>query len=101
MARPSLLGLLLAILALAAAAAGVHAAERPERPPLRSRAEVQAVLNQAPKAAADPRPLHVLLVAGPKDHGPGEHDYPARLRSWEPLVAKAPNVTVSTAWKWP
>ena len=23
------------------------------------------------------RKLHVVLVAGPKDHGPGEHDYPA------------------------
>jgi type 1 glutamine amidotransferase len=44
------------------------------------------------------RSLRVLLVAGPKDHGPLEHDYPAWLKAWEPLMSKAPKVTVSTAF---
>jgi len=61
------------------------------------------VLGRAPRP--DPnaplRPLHVLLVAGPKDHGPGEHDYPAWQRQWAALLAKAPGVRVSTAFPWP
>ena len=51
---------------------------------------------------SDPlRDLHIVLVAGPKDHGPGEHDYPAWLRSWEVLLTSAKNVRVSTAMNWP
>jgi putative heme-binding domain-containing protein len=74
-----------------------------EAPPPRSRAEVEAVLAQAPRPDAKTplRPLHVLLVAGPKDHGPGEHDYPAWQRQWASLLAKAPGVRVSTAFPWP
>lgn len=79
-----------------------HAAAA-EAPPPRSRAEVEAVLAKAPRpdANAPLRPLHVLLVAGPKDHGPGEHDYPAWQRQWTALLAKAPGVRVSTAFPWP
>ncbi|HAB17993.1 MAG TPA: hypothetical protein DCE44_16280, partial [Verrucomicrobiales bacterium] len=71
-----------------------------EPPPPRKRAEVEAVLKLAPPLAAGTtlRPLHLLLVAGPKDHGPGEHDYPAWQRQWAPLLAKADNVRVSTAF---
>jgi putative heme-binding domain-containing protein len=74
-----------------------------DAPPPRSRAEVEAVLAQAPRpdAKAPLRPLRVLLVAGPKDHGPGEHDYPAWQRQWSALLAKAPGVRVSTAFPWP
>src|SRR5262245_45183055 len=74
-----------------------------EAPPLRSREEVEAVLARAPHSDAKTpvRPLHVLLVAGPKDHGPGEHDYPAWQRQWAALLAKAPGVRVSTAFPWP
>ena len=47
------------------------------------------------------RPLHLVLVAGAKDHGPGEHDYPAWLRAWTVLLESAENVTVTTAMDWP
>jgi len=74
-----------------------------EAPAPRSRAEVEAVLARTPRpdANASLRPLHVLLVAGPKDHGPGEHDYPAWQKQWAALLAKAPGVRVSTAFPWP
>ena len=55
----------------------------------------------APPPECELRPLRILLVAGPKDHGPGEHDYPAWQQAWAPLLAKARNVTVATAWQWP
>jgi len=79
-----------------------HAAAA-EAPPPRTRAEVEAVLARAPRPDTNSslRPLHVLLVAGPKDHGPGEHDYPAWQRQWTALLAKAPGVRVSTAFPWP
>jgi putative heme-binding domain-containing protein len=46
-------------------------------------------------------PLHLLLVAGAKDHGPNEHDYPAWLRTWSQLLSAADNITVDTAMEWP
>jgi type 1 glutamine amidotransferase len=97
MCRSSLLILTAGMLIARWSAAGAEA------PPPRSRAEVQAVLAQAPRpdTNAVPRPLHVLLVAGPKDHGPGEHDYPAWQRQWAALLGKAPGVLVSTAFPWP
>lgn len=75
--------------------------ERVEPPPPRTRAEVEALLgNDFAKAGGEkgPRPLRVLLVAGKKDHGTGEHDYPAWLKRWEPLLARAPGVRVTTAF---
>jgi hypothetical protein len=45
--------------------------------------------------------MHILLVAGPKDHGPGEHDYPAWQQAWKELLGAAADVEVATAWKWP
>jgi type 1 glutamine amidotransferase len=66
---------------------------------LRPRAEVDAVLGKSEKVDADKlRPLRVLLVAGPKDHGPAEHDYPLWQKEWEPLMKKLPKVEVSTAF---
>src|SRR5690606_11438470 len=47
------------------------------------------------------RPIHIVLVAGPKDHGPGEHDYPAWQKAWRALLSAAADAEVSTAWEWP
>jgi len=69
-------------------------------PPPRRLADVEAVLAGAEKTAA-PRPLKVLLVGGPKDHGPGEHDYPAWLSMWRQLLEMADGVTVDAADVWP
>ena len=69
-------------------------------PPPRSRAEVQAVLAGA-DTKAKTRPIHVVLVAGTKDHGPGEHDYPAWQKAWQKLLARAPKTRVTTAWETP
>jgi hypothetical protein len=71
------------------------------RPKARTLAEINAVLAGAPDASAPTRPLHLLLVAGPKDHGVGEHDYPAFQKAWAELLAIGENVSVSTAWEWP
>jgi putative heme-binding domain-containing protein len=70
-------------------------------PPPRTRAEVRAVLAGAPEATAKPRPIRIVLVAGRKDHGPGEHDYPAWQKAWNELLAAADGVDVGTAWDWP
>jgi type 1 glutamine amidotransferase len=71
-----------------------------EAPPPRTRAEVDAVLKGADEKART-RPIHVVLVAGKKDHGPGEHDYPAWQKAWAKLLAKAPDTKVTTAWDKP
>ncbi len=74
--------------------------ERKGAPPPRGRAEVEAVLKDA--APVKPvRKRHIVLVAGPKDHGPGEHDYPLWQRRWLNLLGLAEGVTVSTADRWP
>jgi type 1 glutamine amidotransferase len=69
--------------------------------PARSRAEVLKVLAGAPEGEAQKGPLPILLTAGPKDHGPQEHDYPAWQKVWTRLMAMAPGVEVDTAWEWP
>lgn len=70
-------------------------------PPLRTMAEVETLLADS-RPPADPlRPLKLVLVAGPKDHGPGEHDYPAWQQQWLELMRAAKNVTVETAWEFP
>jgi type 1 glutamine amidotransferase len=89
----------LALLLLSAAA--TLAADPTTAPSPRDPALVQAVLAKAPKPPAEPKPTHVMLIAGKKDHGPGEHDYPAFQKAWGPLLAKAPATKVSTAWEWP
>ncbi len=88
-------------------------------PPPRSRAEVNALLvasslrldssahiadatsiaNQ--KSAINNRQFHIVLCAGPKDHGPGEHDYPLWQKRWEKLLPLADGVKVGTAMNWP
>ena len=70
-------------------------------PPLRPREEVAAILAGAPEPPLSTRPIEVVLVAGPKDHGPGEHDYPAWQKAWSDLLSAGNDVKVGTAWEWP
>ena len=102
-----------------------------QAPTPRARAEVQAVLAKAPKAAARQQlpMLHIVLLADVKDHGPQAHDYPLWQKRWtlllggrsaagdsvtqvnlfgpppkgvsDELAAGAANVKVTTAWQWP
>jgi putative heme-binding domain-containing protein len=72
----------------------------PQRPVPRSRAEVESVLKLAGSALPKEklRRVRIALVAGPKDHGPGEHDYPAWQKQWQVLLSKAPQMEVTTAF---
>lgn len=71
-------------------------------PPLpRSRREVAAILEGAPNPPEPTRPISIVLVGGRKDHGPGEHDYPAWQKSWGDLFGIAEKLTVETADDWP
>jgi putative heme-binding domain-containing protein len=70
-------------------------------PPPRAMDEVKGVLAGAPDPPLKTRPIHVVLVAGKKDHGPGEHDYPAWQKVWQKLLGLAPETKVTTAWEWP
>src|SRR5690606_23051212 len=47
------------------------------------------------------RPMKVVLVAGPKDHGPAEHDYPAWQTAWKELLSAGEAIEVDIAWEWP
>jgi putative heme-binding domain-containing protein len=67
----------------------------------RPRAAVAAVLAGAPSPPRPTRPIAVVLVAGRKDHGPGEHDYPAWRAAWKELLGAAEKTTVETADEWP
>src|SRR5438874_307019 len=82
---------------------GVAAAELKPQPPRRTRAEVEAILSQSrpPDAKVMRQLKQIVLVATVKDHGPGEHDYPAWQKAWLPLLSKAEGVSVTNAWKWP
>lgn len=72
------------------------------RPPARTHAELAAILAGSERLnVTELPPLHLLLVGGKKDHGPGEHDYPAWVRTWQQLLLAAPGVTVETALEWP
>ncbi len=75
--------------------------DRGGAPPPRTRAEVDAVLGPAFAPSSPPRALKIVLVAGKKDHGPGEHDYPAWQPAWSALLGGAPGVAVTTAQDWP
>ena len=72
--------------------------EKPPEP--RRRSEVEAVLAGAPPGGA-PRPIGIVLVTGPKDHGPGEHDYPAWEKAWSRLLRMSEGTEVRTARDWP
>jgi putative heme-binding domain-containing protein len=74
--------------------------EREDAPPPRRRAELAAALAGA-QLVESPRRLRVVLCAGPKDHGPGEHDYPLWRERWSALLGTDPAVDVETAEGWP
>jgi len=73
----------------------------PGAPAPRKRSEVEAVLKKADRPDKPLRKLRILLAAGPKDHGPGEHDYPLWQRRWFNLLSLAENVRVETVNGWP
>jgi type 1 glutamine amidotransferase len=77
------------------------ALEREGAPAPRRRAEVEAVLKDSKPSAADARKLFIVLADGPKDHGPGEHDYPLWQKRWAKLLGAAEGVAVGTAEGWP
>ena len=71
------------------------------RPKPRTAKEIDAILAGAPNPPEKTRPIRVVLVAGKKDHGKGEHDYPAWQKAWEALFKLADRCEVATAWEWP
>jgi len=78
----------------------VPAKLREKLPAARTRAEVESALKGA-ETVAPAKAIHVVLVAGKKDHGPGEHDYPAWQKAWAKLLARAEKARVTTAWEKP
>jgi putative heme-binding domain-containing protein len=70
-------------------------------PFIRTRAEVEKVLAGSAPPAASLKQLRLVLVSGPKDHGPGEHDYPRWRETWAQLLALGEATIVSTASDWP
>ena len=76
---------------LAAAQAETENTYGVEEPELRSRAEVEAVLGQAPKPATDAglRPLTILFAGGAKDHPPRSHSHDVLPKRWKVLLGGA------------
>ena len=70
-------------------------------PPPRTREEIDEVLADAPSSAPLPRLIRVVLVAGEKDHGKGEHDYPRWQNVWGRLLGMASHLELEAAWEWP
>ncbi len=70
-------------------------------PSARPRAELDAALKASRSKPENIYPLNIVLCAGPKDHGSGEHDYPLWQGRWEKLLSLADGVTASTAQGWP
>jgi type 1 glutamine amidotransferase len=74
--------------------------EEPPPPPIRTRREVDAALAGS-VAVENPRRLRIVLVDGPKDHGPGEHDYPLWRKRWSALLATDETISVESIDAWP
>ena len=72
-----------------------------DAPPVRTSAVVAAALQGSRELSQPLKPLKIVLVDGIKDHGPGEHDYPAWQRVWASLLQSADQVQVSTARDFP
>ncbi len=72
-----------------------------DAPSPRTQSELEAVLEGAPAPSLPTRPLKVVLVAGKKDHGHGEHDYPRWQQVWGRLLSMGAKTSVGTAWEWP
>jgi putative heme-binding domain-containing protein len=75
--------------------------ERDGAPPPRKKAEVDKLIQSLDRPSGPLKKVRIVLAAGPKDHGPGEHDYPLWQRRWLNLLLTAKNVQVSTAFGWP
>lgn len=71
------------------------------RPPKRSPEEIATVLEGAPDPPEAVRPLKILLVSGPKDHGVGAHDYPRWRETWARLFSLADKASIDLAFDWP
>jgi putative heme-binding domain-containing protein len=69
-------------------------------PAPRSLHEVESVLAGSSKPVST-RSLGIVLVAGPKDHGVGEHDYPNWQTVWRSLLQIDDKVRIATANPWP
>jgi type 1 glutamine amidotransferase len=78
----------------------VPPAMRKDIPAPRTRQELSRLIAER-QPRSDQRKLHIVLVAGPKDHGPGEHDYPAWQETWSKLLDGAEKTKVTTAWEKP
>ncbi|HZJ17610.1 MAG TPA: ThuA domain-containing protein, partial [Chthoniobacteraceae bacterium] len=75
--------------------------EAPGAPAPRSRAEVDKFMVNLAPPSPEAKRLRILLAYGPKDHGPGEHDYPKWAQRWSKLLALAGGVTVAAHNGWP
>lgn len=71
-----------------------------ELPPPRSQAEVEKLLAGSNVEKED-KPLRVVLVAGPKDHKKGEHDYPNWQKVWSRMLSLQKETEIETAWEFP
>jgi len=78
---------------------GVYA--KAGHPAPRAAAEIEAALAGAPAPPLPIRPLKVVLVSGPKDHGVGEHDYPRWRDVWSRLLGLADRTDLMVADEWP
>lgn len=92
---------LLAFLLLEGLAPAPISRNDPPMPPARTREEFSKIFSGGAVTSLDPRALRILLVAGPKDHGPDEHDYPLWLARWSRLLELGENVSLSTAMGFP
>jgi type 1 glutamine amidotransferase len=62
---------------------------------------VEQALREATVPQGPQRKLRVVLAAGPKDHGPDEHDYPLWQSRWAKLLDLAENLEIHQADGWP
>jgi putative heme-binding domain-containing protein len=69
----------------------------PPMPKARTRDEVRRVLGEIENRGSLAKKMRILLCAGPKDHGPDEHDYPLWLERWKTILSLSTNVVVSTS----
>ncbi|MBI1324695.1 hypothetical protein GC170_16120 [bacterium] len=67
----------------------------------RRMSEIRAILEGAPAPPPVARNLKIVLVGGRKDHGPGEHDYPAWQKAWLELLSIDKKIEMEIADSWP
>jgi type 1 glutamine amidotransferase len=72
-----------------------------EAPPVRTAQEVAEALKGSQPMVGPLKRLKLILIDGIKDHGPGEHDYPAWQRVWSELLAGASEVEIETVRDFP